>query len=138
MQDRYTIVYTTTKILHEDFKAKRLKLEDFLAAAFIISEVKEPEDLMAALLVFKDKYPSFADALTVLEQEEREEFEHLLKLAIPKIMMEKPELAGAILDFAQDKKVDMDDLEEKFPEALVYFREFMEKEGADGGENDSN
>jgi hypothetical protein len=123
MHDRYTIVRTTTEVLHADFKAKKLSLEDFMTAAYIISEVKEPEDLMQALLIFKDQFQSFADALLILESQEREEFEYLLKLAIPKILLERPELANQILEFAQDKKVDMDDLEKQFPEALMYFRE---------------
>ena len=124
MQDRFTIVKTTTELLHSDFQAKKISLEDFMAAGFLLSEVKQPEDLMAALLIFKDRFSCFADALTILEQEEREEFEHLLKLAIPKIMLDNPELASKVLEFAQDRKVDMDDLEEKFPEAVKYFREF--------------
>jgi hypothetical protein len=134
MQDRSTIVQTTTKLLHEDFKAKKISLEDFMAAAYVISEVKDPEDLMAALLIFKEKYSCFGDALNMLEQEEREEFEHLLKLAIPKIMLEKPELASKVLEFAQDRKVDMDDLEEKFPEAVAYFEKFMDQ---DSNESDT-
>ena len=127
MQDRFTIVHTTTKLLHEDFKAKKMSVEDFAAATFILSEVTKPEDLMTALLVFGDTYSSYGEALIVLEQEEREEFEHLLKLAIPKIMLEKPELASKVLEFAQDRKVDMDDLEEKFPEAFAYFKKFQEE-----------
>jgi len=137
MQDRFTIVETTTKLLHEDFKAKKMSVEDFAAATFILSEVTKPEDLMTALLVFGDTYSSFGEALIVLEQEEREEFEHLLKLAIPKIMLEKPELASKVLEFAQDRKVDMDDLEEKFPEAVAYFKKFQEEENSESNDSDS-
>ena len=137
MQDRFTIVETTTKLLHEDFKAKKMSVEDFAAATFILSEVTKPEDLMTALLVFGDTYSSFGEALIVLEQEEREEFEHLLKLAIPKIMLEKPELASKVLEFAQDRKVDMDDLEEKFPEAVAYFKKFQEEENSESNDSDN-
>lgn len=137
MQDRFTIVETTTKLLHEDFKAKKMSVEDFAAATFILSEVTKPEDLMTALLVFGDTYSSFGDALIVLEQEEREEFEHLLKLAIPKIMLEKPELASKVLEFAQDRKVDMDDLEEKFPEAVAYFKKFQEEKNSESNDSDN-
>ena len=137
MHDRFTIVETTTKLLHEDFKAKKMSVEDFAAATFILSEVTKPEDLMTALLVFGDTYSSFGEALIVLEQEEREEFEHLLKLAIPKIMLEKPELASKVLEFAQDRKVDMDDLEEKFPEAVAYFKKFQEEENSESNDSDN-
>ena len=137
MQDRFTIVETTTKLLHEDFKAKKMSVEDFAAATFILSEVTKPEDLMTALLVFGDTYSSFGEALIVLEQEEREEFEHLLKLAIPKIMLEKPELASKVLEFAQDRKVDMDDLEEKFPEAVAYFKKFQEEKNSESNDSDN-
>mgnify|MGYP005643713497 CR=1 FL=1 len=109
-----------TNVLREDLKSKKISVLELSAATYLLSKADDAQELMSILVIFEDKYPSFHEALEQARSEDREKFEHNLKLLVPKVLQKDPALAAKVVEFAQNKDIDMQDVVEEFPQVKEF------------------
>jgi hypothetical protein len=109
-----------TNVLREDLKSKKISVLELSAATYLLSKADDAQELMSILVIFEDKYPSFHEALEQARSEDREKFEHNLKLLVPKVLQKDPVLAAKVVEFAQNKDIDMQDVVEEFPQVKEF------------------
>lgn len=103
--------------LNEDLKADRISFVEVMSALFVLGQAKNEAELVEAINMFQDGYSTLRRILEDDQKSEQEASEASLEDLVSRVIKEDPILAAKV---AQESKLNVDQIVEKYPEVKKY------------------